>query len=275
MTPPEVAVYDSDLRPAPFVEEFRELLRYRDLVVQMVSRTIKTRYKRSVLGILWTMLNPLLMTLVLSVVFSELMRSTVPHFTVYLMSGIIAWNFFAQTTSAAMSELVWGGTLLNRIYMPKTIFAASALGTGLVNFVFSIPPLLLVMAFTHTPFRPSLLFIPVAMLLLAMFTIGLGLMLSAMAVYFSDVVEMFTILLTAWYFLTPILYTLDIITVPRRWLFKLNPLYYLIEIFRVPIHNGILPAPKMILMASLIATGMLAFGWWVFTRKADQFAYRV
>ncbi len=275
MTPQEVPVYDSDLRPAPFVEEFRELLKYRDLVVQMVSRTIKTRYKRSVLGILWTMLNPLMMTLVLSVVFSELMRSTVPHFTVYLLAGIVAWNFFAQTTTAAMSELVWGGALLNRIYMPKTIFAASALGTGLVNFVLSIPPLFIIMALTHTPFRPSLLFLPVPILLLAMFSIGLGLMLSAVAVYFTDVVEMFGILISAWYFFTPILYTLDIISEQRRWLFKLNPMYYLIEIFRIPIHGGMLPGLKLLGMATLIAVGTLTLGWWIFTRKADQFAYRV
>lgn len=269
------STYDSALQKAPFIEEFRELINYRDLVYQMVSRSIKSRYKRSVLGIAWTMINPLMTTLILALVFSNLFRTTIPYYTVYLLTGSIAWNFFSQTTSAAMHELIWGGTLLNRIYLPRAVFAASALGTGLVNVLLSLPPLFLVMAFTKVPFKPSLLFLPVSLLILTIFTIGLGLMLSALAIFFIDVVDMYQLLLTAWYFLTPVLYPLSIIPPERHWLFKLNPMYYMMEVFRAPIHAGALPGLKTIGVAALIAFGTLVLGWWIFTRKADQFAYRV
>jgi ABC-type polysaccharide/polyol phosphate export permease len=267
--------YDSALQKAPFLEEFRQLVTYRDLIYQMVSRNIKSRYKRSVLGIAWTMINPLMTTVILSLVFSALMKSAVPYYTVYLLSGMIAWSFFAQTSLAAMQELIWGGTLLNRIYLPKAVFAASALGTGLVNFLLSLPPLFLVMAFTGVPFKPALLFLPVSLLILTIFTIGLGLMLSALAIFFIDVVDMYQLLLTAWYFLTPILYPLSIVPPERHWLFKLNPMYHIIEVFRAPIHAGALPGIKTISAATAIACGTLVIGWWIFTRRADQFAYRV
>src|SRR5439155_19436287 len=133
---------DSARRPAPPIEELQELWRYRSLVVQLVSRDIKTRYKRSVLGVAWTMLNPLMMMLVLTLVFSNLFRFSVQHYPVYMLSAQIMWTFFAQTTTAAMSNLIWGGSLLTRIYMPRTVFAVAAVGTGMVNLLLSMCPLL-------------------------------------------------------------------------------------------------------------------------------------
>ena len=119
-------VYDSANRPHPFWEELREIWRYRNLATQFVGRDIKTRYKRSFLGMAWTMLNPLLMMIVLTLVFSHLFRFELPRYPVYLLSALVLWNFFAQSTTAAMSQLVWGGALLTRIYMPRTIFAISS-----------------------------------------------------------------------------------------------------------------------------------------------------
>lgn len=138
------SAYDSARRPPPAVEELQALWRYRDLVVQLVRRDLVARYKRSVLGIAWTMLNPLGMMLVLTLVFSHLFR-TVPAYPAYVLIGLMAWNFFAQSTVMAMRQLVWGGTLLQRIYMPRTTFAVSAVGTGLVNLVFAFIPLLVVL----------------------------------------------------------------------------------------------------------------------------------
>ena len=233
----ETLTYDSNDISNPFVEEFRELLRYRDLVTQLVTRNIKTRYKRSVLGVLWTMLNPLIMTVILAMVFSSLFQSK-RDFIVHILAGLIVWSFFQQVTTHAMSELTWGGTLLNRIYIPKTVFAASALGTGLINFAFSFLPLLAAMAIFKTPFKLALLFLPIALFLLAIFAFGVGLLLSILSVGFSDVFEMYQIVIFAWYFLTPILYPIEIVSPQRRWLFNLNPMYSLLETFRIPILNG-------------------------------------
>lgn len=275
MTSHSIPIYDSAQRGLPFVEEFKELIRYRDLLAQLVVRNIKTRYKRSVFGIAWTMLNPLLTTLILSIVFSELMKSTVSFFPVFLLAGVIFWNFFAQTTLAAMSDLVWGGSLMHHTYVPRAVFAMSALGTGLVNLLLSLPPLFLVMWLVGAPISPSLFFLPVPIVLIAMFALGVGLLLSTLAVYFNDVMEMYQILLSAWYFFTPIMYTMEIIPPERRWLLKFNPLYHLLAVFRTPIYAGDLAKPILLATAALIAVGTLLIGWWVFTSKSDQFAYRI
>src|SRR5687767_10333494 len=126
-------VYDSARRGSAPLEELQSAWQYRDLIAQLISRDVKARYKRSVLGIAWTMLNPLLMMAILTLVFSEFFRFEVRHYPVYLLSAMIMWNFIGQTTTAAMSHLLWGGQLMTRIYVPRTVFALAATGTGLVN----------------------------------------------------------------------------------------------------------------------------------------------
>ena len=268
-------VYDSAQRRWPALAELQELWRYRDLLRQLVVRNIKTRYKRSVLGILWTLLNPLLMMTVLTLVFSNIFRFKIEHYPVYALSGLVLWNFFAQTTTGAMSELLWSGSLMNRIYMPRAIFAVSALGTGLVNLLLALVPLLLLMIVTGTPLRPALLFLPVPLLLTALFALGVALFLSTLAVYFSDVVEMYQIFLTAWLYLTPIIYSKENIPPAYQKFFNLNPLYHLLELFRAPLHTGVLAGPKTLGAAALASLLTLVCGWWFFAGKADEFAYRV
>jgi len=268
-------VYDSARRPSPVVEELLEAARYRDLIVQFVRRDIVTRYKRSVLGVLWTMLSPLGMMVVLTIVFSQLFKTT-EAYPVYLLSGLIVWTFFAQSTIAAMRYFIWGGSLIRRVYIPKTLFAISAVGAGLVNLLLSMVPLILVMlAIGYTP-RMPVLFLPVSIALLAAFALGVGLLFSAIAAYFPDVVEMYEIALMAWMYLTPIFYPEEIIPESFSWwLFNLNPMFHLVRLFRAPIYFGVWPAPERLAAAAVAALGALVIGWIVFTRKADQFAYRI
>lgn len=267
--------YDSAARRWPVVEEFIELLRYRDLLRLLVANSIKTRYKRSTLGVVWTLLNPVLTMAVLAIAFSALFRFSLKNYPVYLLTGLIFWNFFAQTTTVAMSALVWGGSLLKRIYIPRTIFSVSAVGNGLFNLLLALIPLALIMLILGQPFRPALLFLPVATLLAAMFALGVALFMSTLAVFFVDVVDMYGLLLTAWFYLTPIIYPREIFPTQYVWLLHLNPMYNLLELFRAPIYLGVLPAPGTILGALAAATLSLSVGWWTFTRKADDLAYRV
>lgn len=268
-------VYDSSQRGAPLWDAVRDLWRYRDLLRQLIARNIKTRYKRSVLGILWTLLNPLLMMIVLTLVFSHVFRFHAVNYPVYALCGLVLWNFFAQTTTGAMSELLWGGSLMNRIYLPRAIFAATALGTGLVNLVLSLIPLLLLMIVTGAPIRAAILFLPVPILLTTLFALGLALFLSTLSVYFSDVVEMYQIVLTAWMYLTPIIYPKEALPTKYHWLLNFNPFYHLLEVFRAPLHVGVLAGPKTLGMAALVAVASFLIGWWFFAGKADEFAYRV
>ena len=267
-------IYDSAKRVSPALEELRGIIQYRDLIYQLVRRDIVTRYKRSFLGIAWTMLQPLGMMIVMTVVFSSLFQG-VKGYPTYILSGLVAWTFFSQTTTAAINQVVWGGTLFHRIYLPRTSFAVSAISTGVVNLALSLVPLIALMLVTGRPLRWSAFFVPVAMILFAAFALGVGLILSAIGVYFPDVVEMYQIILVAWMYLTPIIYPEEILPAAYRfWITNLNPMYHMVNIFRKPLYDGVLPAWNELAIAAIIAFVTLIIGWLFFSNKADEFAYR-
>lgn len=268
-------VYDSATYQVSAFSELKELGKYRYLLGQLIRRDILTRYKRSFLGVAWTMLNPLGTMLILTFVFSNFFKSDIAHYPVYILSGLLVWNFFSQGTNASISGLVWGGSLLKRIYIPCTIFGVSAIGTALVNLFISLVPLVIVMLVTGAQFSWSMLFLPVSILLLTAFTLGVGLFISSLAVFFPDVAEMYQVLLTAWMYLTPIIYPETMI--PAKWLpyYQINPMYWMVKIFRLPIIDGRLPYWQEFLPALAWAVGMLIVGWVYFTSKSEEYAYRV
>jgi ABC-2 type transport system permease protein len=274
MSTPQL-VYDSSLSRSTIASELRELVRYRDLLKLLVSKTIKSRYKRSALGVAWTLLNPLVNMVVMSVVFATVFRASIPRYPVYLLVGLITWNFFSQTTAYAMGQLVWGGGLLKRVYVPPTIFAVACVGNGLVNLVVSLVPLLFIMLVMGQPLHATWWFFPVAVLILSLFCLGVALLVSTLAVLFIDVVDMYQLLLQAWFYLTPILYPREILPAQYAWALDLNPMYYMVQIVRLPVFAGVLPDLQITLIAAGWAVGTLLLGGWVFTRKADELAYRV
>jgi ABC-2 type transport system permease protein len=268
-------VYDSARLRHPLIEELLSLYKYRSLVRQFVSRTIKTRYKRSVLGVLWTLLNPLMMMVVLTVVFSHIFKFAIEHYPVYVLSGLIMWSFFSHTTSTAMGEMIWSGSLMNRIYVPKTVFAVSAIGVGLVNILISLVPLLLIALVLGVHLTPAILVIPLSIFLLSLFALGIGLILAAAAVYFADILPVYEVVLTIWMYATPIIYPVDAIPPNYTWVLKLNPMYYLIQIFRTPIYDGILPSPQVWLIAISVSLLTFIVGGLIFTWKSNEYAYRL
>ncbi len=270
-----VPYYDSAARGSPFVREFTELLRYRDLLRLMVARDLVSRYKRSVLGVLWTLLNPLLTMTVMALAFSTLFRFRVHTYPVYLLSGLVLWNFFTHSTTTAMNSLVKGGSLLQRIYVPRTLFTVSAIGTGLITLLISLLPLAGLALILGTPLRPALLFLPAAVILGAMFALGVALWVSTLAAFFVDVADLWGVVLRAWFYLTPIMYPESIFPERYAWVLNLNPMHHIIECFRAPIHDGLLPGPNTILAAAVSSLLTLLAGWWIFARKADEFSYRV
>jgi ABC-type polysaccharide/polyol phosphate export permease len=267
-------VYDSAQRHLMPLLEAREAWRYRDLIFLLVRRDLTARYKRSVFGIAWTMLNPLGMMIVLSIVFSQIFRVKIENFPAYVLSGLIAWNFFAQSSSSAIYALVWGGDLLQRIYIPRSTFAISSIGTGLINLLLSLVPLILVMVVISTPLHWTILLSLVAMILLGLFSLGVGLLISTIGIYFYDVVEMYAIILMAWFYITPIIYTLDLLPANLQRLLLLNPMTPLVELFRSLVFYGNLPTLQSWLVSIGVALGTFLLGWLVFTSKSDEFAYR-
>jgi ABC-2 type transport system permease protein len=172
--------------------------------------------------------------------------------------------------------MVWGGGLLGKIFIPRTVFVLSSIGTGLVNLLLSLIPLLVVVLITGTPIKLSILFLPIPILSLVAFSLGIGLLLSTWAIYFYDVTEMYQIFLTAWMYLTPIIYPEEIIPENlKTFLFTLNPMYHLLGMFREPIYNGTIPDLRELIGTIGMSILVLAAGWIIFARRSDEFAYRV
>lgn len=265
--------YDSQEPRHYLFDELHALLRYRSLLGELILRNLKSRYKRSFMGVAWTMINPLLTTLVLYVVFSQLFAFSVPNYPIYLLSGLVLWNFFAQSTVAAMRELVWSGALLQRVFIPRAIFAFAAIGTGLVNLLLGLIPLAVILLVSDVQLSAAIFFLPVSLVLACMFALGVGLGLSTLAVFFTDIVDMYQIILLAWMYLTPIFYPKEILAQKFQWLIDVNPMYYILECFRMPIYLGVLPNLDIIIKAFILATLSLLIGGWLFARKSDEFAY--
>lgn len=253
----------------------RELLQYRPLLLNLVSRDLKVRYKRSVLGVVWTLLNPLLMMLVLGIVFSNVMRLSMAHFTVYFLSAFVLWNFVAQTTSWSTACLLGYAPLIRKIYVPKSIFILATVLSGLVNLLISLIPLAGLMLVVSHPLALSVLFLPVPIFLATLFAFGLSLLLASICIEFNDVVQIYAAVQLAWMYLTPVIYPLESVPEQWHWIIKLNPMFYLVEAFRQPIYAGVLPSATLIGICTLIAVTSVVVGWTLFERRADRIAYLV
>jgi ABC-2 type transport system permease protein len=255
------------------VKEWLELIRYRELVRNLVSKQLKVRYKRSVLGLVWALLYPLLMMVVMSIVFSALFQSSLPNFPVYLLSGIVLWNFFSQTTMDGANTILTNVNIIKKIYVPKGVFSVATVLSGLVHLGLAMIPLLIIAAASGTPLTPSLLFLPVSVMLVSVFVLGVSLALATVAVFFNDILYIYQVLLIALMFLTPIFYPASI--VPARYvpILKANPMYYFVECFRLPIYEGVVPSVEMVAFAAMAALVSLRAGWWLFSRNQNSFVY--
>ncbi len=268
-------VYDSAARAKPFYEELQALVRYRDLIGQLIARSVKVRYKRSFLGVAWTMVNPLLTMAVLTLVFANIFRFPGQDYALHVLSGLLIWNFFAQSTTAAMNDLVWSGGLLGRIFVPKAAFAVSALGTGLINLVLALGAYVIIALALGASLPATILLLPLPIFLAGLFTLGVALMVSTAAIYFPDTVPMYEVLLTAWMYLTPVIYPVEVLPEDLRAILRLNPLYPLVTSFREVLIEGRFPDGGTLLSSLAVSIGMLLLGWLIFTRKAREYAYRI
>jgi ABC-type polysaccharide/polyol phosphate export permease len=256
-----------------FQQKTADLTRYRELLWNLVSRDIKVRYKRSVLGLFWTVLQPVLMTLVFTIVFSSGFRNPAANAPLYFISGYTLWNFFAQTTTQSMMALRSHGALMKHVALPKSVFVVSTLVTSLVTLVFSLIPLFALILLSSHPITPVLLLLPVPILLTSLFTLGVALVLAPLALFFDDLNHFFQVMLTMWFFLTPVVYFITVIPPEYQFLIQLNPMAWMLELFRAPVYYGVLPDLTTLLAGTVAALTALALGWWSFMRFANRFVY--
>jgi ABC-type polysaccharide/polyol phosphate export permease len=256
-------------------DELRDLRAHANLLYELVHRDLTIRYKRSFFGFFWTMLHPLLLMLIFTVVFSGLFRNATPHYETYFLSAYVAWNFFAQTTTNSIAGLAWNGPLMKRVRVPRSIFTLAAVVSGIVNLALSLAVLLAIMLIVDAPLRPSLAVLPVSFIIVGIFTFGVSLALTAVCVFFADVREMYQAGLPALFYLTPAIYPISIVPERFRWLVELNPLTRLIALVREPIYYGRIPSPQT--FASALAFSLIALlaGWLIFRRLAPRFDGRL
>lgn len=246
-------------------------LKYKHLLAELVIRDIKVRYRKSFLGLLWTLLNPLLMMTVITVVFSNIFRSNIQNFPVYFLTGNILFAFNSEATTEAMGSIRGNASLIKKVYIPKYLFPLSRVLSGLVNLGFAFVALLIVMIVTRTPFHLTmfLVFIPIVYLIL--FTTGLSLILSALTVFYRDIAHFYSVVILAWMYLTPIFYPDEIIPAKLRWVLTLNPLHHFMAYFRDLILYNTIPGIETNLSCFLIGVVFLTVGLYVFYKKQDKF----
>ncbi len=251
--------------------ELRELGAFANLLANLVRRDLTVRYKRSVLGFFWTMLNPLITMVIFTLVFATIFKFDIDHYQVYFLSEYLVWTFFAQTTITSMTSLAWNGALMKRVRVPKTIFAVSTTLSGLVNLALAYVPLFAIMLVVGAPIRPAILFLPVAFVVIAVFTLGVSLALSALAVYFEDVSHMYQAGSMALMYMAPIIYPISIIPTRYQWLIRINPLTHLFKLARDPVYQGVLPDLHIFVASVIVSLITLMVGWLVFSRLSRNF----
>lgn len=250
----------------------RELYRYREMFWGLVSREVRARYKGSVLGFLWSLLNPLLMMAVYSLVFAVFMRIQIPHYAVFLFCGLLPWSWFTTTLTNGAAAIVANSNLIKKVYFPLEILPLVNVTTNLVNFLFSLPVLALFMLISGVPFTVHLLALPVLLLIQFALTLGLALLLATLNAFFRDVEQLLGPLLLAWFYVTPVIYPADMIPQGYKFLFWANPMAPLIVSYQDVLYRGQAPDFRHLIYAGLSSVVLFLVGYALFYRQKFNFA---
>ncbi len=258
-----------------FIEFTRSVYDYREYLKQSVIRDLRTKYKRSVLGYLWTMLHPLAMMSIIAVVFSQIMRIPIKDYAIFLFAGLLPWNYFQSTALMSLGSIRNNARLFGQIALPKYIFILSLAASNLVNYFLAIIPLFLIMLIIGRPIELTTLALPIVILPLILVVVGISLILATANVFFDDTLHLTEVGLQALYFLSPILY--DRTMIPS-WLVNYlvyNPLFCQIEFIRQIFYSGTFPDFYSFLINLSASLVVLGVGLFVFTKNEDKFLYFV
>lgn len=250
----------------------KQIIRYRDLLVQLVTKDLKLKYRRSFLGYVWSILNPLAIMMIMTLVFSNVFRYDIEHYPVYLIIGQTLYNYMNNSTTHSIYSILDNGALLKKVYVPKYIFTIAKVTSGLVDFIFSLAAMFFVMIITGTPFSFYLLLIPFVAAQLYLFCVGLGLFLAQASVFFRDIRYIYNVVLTGWMYLTPIFYPVEILTSELRWCIQhLNPMYFYVQQFRDLVLSRTLPSMTLIISGCVASIAMLLIGSACFKKTQSKF----
>jgi ABC-2 type transport system permease protein/lipopolysaccharide transport system permease protein len=253
----------------------RELIVYRYALYNFINTNLSSRYRRSAIGFLWSLLNPLFTMLIMAVVFSSLYKMPFTQFSLYLFSGLLPWNLISASLLVGSMSIVNAEAFLKKVYIPKILFPLVTLGVEAINFFFSLISLFVLAFFLGAEFGWSLLLLPFALLLLALFLLGLILLIGIVTVFFRDLSHILQIGLLGLFYLTPILYPVSLL--PERLLsvIQLNPFYHFITLFHRIVYEAAVPKPAEWLICAALAAVSLALGMMVFQKKEKDVIYRL
>jgi len=259
------------------ISQFRDIYHYREAVRNLVARDLKVRYSNSVLGIVWSLFSPLLMTLVYYVVFTYLVPSGIQKFPVFIMVGLMPWTYFTSSLIGATLAISANGHLINRVYFPREVLPLANLLSNGVNFLISLVLLFIFIAVFRIPLGISLVWLPVIMLIQTALSFGLGLLLAAVNVYFRDTQQLVDVAILAWFFVTPIIYSIDLIhnDTLKLLLQIVNPMAGLVIAYRHVLYSGDWPQLGLLAITALEAMSILLIGAFVFRRLSPAFAEEV
>lgn len=252
-------------------DALKHLFQYKPLLIELITRDLKVKYRRSVLGYLWSLLNPLMMMTVMTIIFSYMFRFEIDNYPLYLICGQTLWTFFNESTNMAMYSVLQNGSLIKKVYIPKFIFPISRILSCFVTMSFSLVAILIVMLFTRTPLHWTILLFPVPLFFLLLFCIGMGMVLSSLSVYFRDITHLYSVITLAWMYATPIFYPLEAIPPQVVSLIKLNPMYHYINLFRNLVVYGNIPGINTWIATVGSALVMVGIGLAVFRKLQKDF----
>lgn len=245
--------------------------KFRPLLFELVSRDIKNKYRRSVLGVLWTLLNPLFMMIILSAVFSRIFGFAVENYPIYILCGQVLYNFFSESTQASMNSIIYSAALIKKVYVPKYIFVLSRILSCSINIFASYAALLIVMVVLRTPLHYTMFLSVLPIMIMIMFSMGIGFILAALSVKYRDIVHLYSVFLTGFIYLAPIMYPIDILGHTLQTIVKLNPVTNILVMFRGFMMYNSMPDLYTMLMSVIPSALILALGVWVFYKKQDEF----
>jgi ABC-type polysaccharide/polyol phosphate export permease len=256
-------------------ELLRDSYRYRELIWALAIKELKIRYKRSVLGFLWALLNPMLLMLVLTAVFSTIMNVNIPHYAIFLLSVLLPWTFFSQSLSYAAESIVGNADLIKKVRIAKLVFPIAAVVSNMINLLLSFIPLVMIVIAMRHPFYWTWLYLPVPLLALTIFTLGATFFFATANVYYRDVAHILQIVLQVWFYITPIIYEITTFPAKYRGIFKLNPVIFVLNGFRLSVYYGKLPEFRSIFASFVCGLVALVIGFAIFRRHQDEFVFYV
>ena len=248
---------------------------YRFLMRQLVSRDFKIKYKRSVLGVLWSFVNPLLMMSVQYFVFSTIFKTDIDNYPVYLLAGIVLFNFFSESTNISLYAVTGNAGLITKVYVPKYIYPVSKVVSTGINLLVSLLPLLIMSLATGVRITRAWLLLSFDLLFLLVFCIGMGFILSAVMVFFRDMQFIWSVFCMVFTYATPIFYPESILPDEWKGMLSVNPMYHFIRFFRKIILEGISPQPMDYVVCFLISAGVFGIGLFVFRKTQDKFIFYI